>query len=295
MDIGATLIKYGIWDERRTVIHEGISSTASHFKELVTQILGIINEAEEKFNINACGIGMAGFISSKDKKIAKSPNMPFLNGINLTKEVGEKTTIPIFIENDGNLNALGEYYLLEEPRPNSLINITLGTGLGGGIILEGKIWNGQGGFGGELGHVIVNPEGRLCGCGSRGCVETESTETGILSNYKEQTGKEMQSSLEIFNLYSKGDKQAIQSFNRAGYYLGIFLTTLINVFNPTIISIGGGVSSAGEAIMKPALKELRLRINQFFLESTEIKISNHGIHAGIFGAVHYASYQLANS
>ena len=197
------------------------------------------------------------------------------------------------MENDANLFALGEYTLLKPPRPRSFINITLGTGLGGGIILNGEIWQGEGGYAAELGHVIVNPQGRSCGCGSRGCVETECTAPGIIETYRDLTGKRMDSSLDIYNLAEKADENAISSFNRAGQYLGIFLTNLITILNPAIICIGGGVARAGDMLFKPALAELRARVSPDFLLSTGISFSTWKINAGIIGAARYASEKIS--
>jgi glucokinase len=276
IDLGGTFIKYGAINDAGVILRGETKPTAKFLGTLRDQIVGIVQDYQETFEIKAAGIGIAGFIRKSDSCIVKSPNMPFLNGVCFRDIVREKIRLPIFLENDANLSAWGEYLNLKDPRPDSFVHVTLGTGLGGGIILDGKIWRGEGGFAGELGHVVVNPRGRGCGCGSRGCVETESTATGIIRGYWELTAIKMDSALDIFKKAQGGDGNAIKCFHRAGYYLGIFLTTVINILNPAVISIGGGVARAGNILFEPAMAELKGRVNSDFLSGTEIKIQGDG-------------------
>lgn len=293
IDVGATFIKHGMVDLEGRISREARISTPKSLEGLTEHLIRIIKKNRTELDIRAAGIGIAGFIRKSDQHIIKSPNMPFLDRVDFKEIIQKKTEIPVFMENDANLFALGEYTLLKPPRPRSFINITLGTGLGGGIILNGEIWQGEGGYASELGHVIVNPQGRSCGCGSRGCVETESTAIGIIQTYRELTGKRMDSSRDIFNLAEKEDKNAISSFNRAGQYLGIFLTSLINILNPAIICIGGGVALAGDLLFKPVFAELRARVSTDFLQTTRIMISTRKNNAGIIGAARYASEKIS--
>ena len=152
IDIGGTFIKYGVVNKKGKIVLENKTPTASNLGRLIKQILDIIKQYQDKPGIEAVGIGIAGFIRKKDKCIVKSPNLLFLNGVFFERVIKEKTGIPIFVDNDANLCALGVYWLLKEPRPESLVNITLGTGIGGGIIFQGKIWHGEGGFAAELGE-----------------------------------------------------------------------------------------------------------------------------------------------
>jgi len=293
IDIGGTFIKYGLVSEDLKIVYLNKSNTASSLNKLIDQTSKIIIEMKRTYSIKATGIGIPGFISKKDKIIKKSPNIQFLNGINFENEIRKNIDFPVFVENDANLSAFGEFLMHDDPKPQCFIHITIGTGIGSGIILNNEIWKGECGFAGELGHVIVNPEGRKCGCGGFGCIETEASETGIVNTYNELTGRKNISSLEIFELYKLNDEFAIKAFKRAGYFLGIFLCSIINFLNPSIISIGGGVAKAGDALMKPAFEELKSRTNKFILNCTEISLSaKKRSEAGILGAAYFAARSM---
>ena len=202
--------------------------------------------------------------------------------------------MPLTVENDANAAALGEYAAMAEPRPRSLVLLTLGTGIGSGIVLEGRIWRGERGFGAELGHVIVDADGRPCGCGGRGCAETEASETGIVKSYQEYTGQPAAiTAREIFTRLGAGDKDAARAFARAGRYLGVLLADIANFLNPALIAIGGGVAAAGEAILAPARAEFRSRIPAESFAATRIETARLGNRAGVIGAARLAREQAA--
>jgi glucokinase len=296
IDIGGTFIKWGVVDENLDPLTTGRVDTPATVEALIRQTLAIIAEHKKTHRVRAAGIGVAGFISKQDKIIKKSPNMRFLDGFPLENEIKSSCSIPVFVDNDANLSAFGVYSLLEAQKPKSFIHITLGTGIGSGIILNGEIWHGECGFGAELGHVVVNPEGRTCGCGGIGCIESEASATGIVKTYKELSGTKDKiktiSALEIFKLYRLQDPHALGAFQRAGYYLGIFLCSVINFMNPAVISIGGGAAGAGNAIMKPAHKILKTRLNQYALACTRIMVSpqkGESLGAALFAAKGYSA------
>ena len=297
IDIGGTFIKYGLVNENLDPLTAGQTGTPNTPKALIRQTLAIIADQKKAHRVQAAGIGIAGFISKKDKIIKKSPNMPFLDGFPLEQEIKSRCDIPVFVDNDANLSAFGVYSLLKDPKPHSFIHITLGTGIGSGIILNGEIWQGECGFGAELGHVVVNPGGRPCGCGGIGCIETEASATAIVKTYKELSGTKNKnktiSALEIFELYRLQDQHALGTFQRAGYWLGIFLCSVINFMNPAVISIGGGAAGAGDAIVKPAYKILKTRLNRYALACTRIMVSppksKSSIGAALFAAKAYTA------
>ena len=227
------------------------------------------------------GIGVPGFISRKEKRIELSPNITFLNSVRLEQEVRERVGLPVTVDNDANVAALGEFISLAEPRPDSFVHLTLGRGIGSGIIMDGRIFRGECGYAAELGHVTVHPEGRACGCGGRGCAETESSETGIIRSFQEFSGNSAPvTALEIFRLRESGDEPARRSFERAGYYLGILFNDIANSLNPGIISIGGGVAAAGEAILGPAKAEFGKRIMPATFGCTRIETGPAGEPGG---------------
>ncbi|MCP4155958.1 MAG: ROK family protein [bacterium] len=293
IDVGGTFIKYGIIDKWLNIVYSNKMPTFDSLDRLVAQVVEIIQRHRESHDLKAVGIGIAGFIDSKSKVIKKSPNIPFLDGIAFETEIKRHIcAFPLVVDNDANLAALGEYALTTAPRSDSFIHITLGTGLGGGIILNGKLWQGEDGFAGELGHRVIHPQGRQCGCGGRGCIETEVSATGIIRSFREISGDSAHEELSadgIFLLYQERHPDAVKAFERAGYYLGLFLCSIMNIFNPACISIGGGVARAGDAIMGPALRELQKRINPYSLASTNILLSTSANESALVGAAFKAA------
>ncbi|MCP4218521.1 MAG: ROK family protein [bacterium] len=283
MDIGGTFIKYGTVSASGQLIESGSTQTPTTLHQLRDSVLEIAGEKIKTHAVKALGIGLAGFIAA-DKTVIQSPNLLFLAGVNFQEEIEKRIGIPVIVENDANAAAFGEFALLPDPKPGSFIHLTLGTGLGSGIILDGKLWHGEHGCAAELGHVVINPEGRPCGCGGNGCIETEASATALVNNYSEATGKRDLAARDIFDLYKKGDSNAVESFKRLGVYLGIFLASVINFLNPKVISIGGGVAAAGDAISKPAMDELKKRISNHILEGTYIRMSETQNETGIIGA-----------
>ena len=154
--------------------------------------------------------------------------------------------------------AFGEYAHGEGKGTRNMVFLTVGTGIGSGLILDGRLYHGKYGFAGELGHITVNPDGLKCGCGSRGCLETEASATSLVRNYLAFSGKDKDkdvTSKDVYLLARKGDRAALRSFARCGYYLGIGLGIVISFLTPEKILIGGGVVSAGKYLLDPAREE----------------------------------------
>jgi glucokinase len=165
--------------------------------------------------------------------------------------------------------------------------------LGTGLILEGKIWRGVCGFGGELGHATVNRNGERCNCGSRGCLETEVSGPKIVQNYTEKTNcDEVLDAEEIFHRAQKGDKDASEAFAIAGSYLGIGLSIAINLLNPEKILLGGGVMEAGELILAPAVEEAKARSFRSSFDCCSIQQASLGNRAGFIGSAFLAKELL---
>ena len=285
IDVGAGTIKFGVFSDARQPFFSAEEKTARTYTELKAQLLGIAAKLKKSHWIEAVGIGVPGFISSRERIIELSPNMLFLNGVPLEREIISEIGLPVCVENDANAAALGEFLSMDEPRPVSFVLLTIGSGIGSGIILDGRIWQGACGFAAELGHMPVNSQGRLCGCGNRGCAETESSETGIVKNYQEYTGSAQAiSARDIFNLMQKGSAPARQAFQRAGSYLGVLFSQIVYFLNPERIAIGGGVAASGEALLAPAREELSRRVIAKAFACTRIEPARLGNEAGMAGA-----------
>ena len=285
MDIGAGSIKYGVFSRELRPLFSAEEKTARSTPELKKQITDMINRLKAVHELRAAGIGVPGFISGKERTIEISPNMLFLNGVALEKEIAAGIGLPLRVENDANAAALGEFLSMGEPRPASFIHLTLGSGIGSGIILGGRIWHGACGFAGELGHLLVNSQGRACGCGNSGCAETESSEAGIVASFQEFSGSTAAvSARHVFQLQKDGAEAARRAFGRAGKYLGVLLHQLVYALNPERISIGGGVAAAGEALLGPARQELSRRVIAKAMDCTRLETARLGNDAGMTGA-----------
>lgn len=285
MDVGAGAIKFAVYAESARPLYSAEEMTARSYPELKTQILGIIAAQKRAHDIRAVGIGVPGFISCTEHIIELSPNMLFLNGVALEKDVADGCGLPVRMENDANTAALGEFQGLEEARPSSFVHLTLGSGIGSGVILDGRVWQGACGFAAELGHLLVHSQGRACGCGNSGCAETESSEAGIVKSYQEYAGSSGPlSSRDVFHLLQKGDEPARRAFQRAGDYLGILFSQIVYALNPAWISVGGGVAAAGEALLGPARGELSRRVIAKAFACTRIEPARLGNAAGTVGA-----------
>ena len=218
------------------------------------------------------GIGVPGIIDMQTGTMRKSANLPGWEDYPVRAVIERRLSTPVIIENDANVAALGEQWLGAARGIPNVAVVTLGTGIGGGIVLEGKTWHGMNGMAGEFGHITVEPEGHPCGCGNRGCAEKYASASGIMLMAREAIASGKAPSLakaasadaefgakSIYNLAVQGDEHARNIFRTFGRYLGILLADLINVLNLDMFVIGGGVSSAWDAYAPSMFDELRVR------------------------------------
>ncbi len=287
-DIGGTEIKFGLVDRAGKVWFRGSASSPPDVRKLGETLAAIWSSLKQQARgkrILASGFGFPGIFSPEKEQIIQSPNYPGLDNLKLRPFLQPYFDVPFFLDNDANLAAYGEWATGAKGKPRSLVHLTLGTGVGSGIILEGKIWHGAAGFAAEIGHVIVNPEGEVCGCGNKGCLETEVSGPAIVRHYRLfSKGGQAPDAKAVALLARKGDKAAKESFNRAGYFLGIGLGIIISSLNPEIIVLGGGVMASGRLLLRPALEEARRRCFRAAFASTIIRLAVMGNDAGFIGA-----------
>jgi glucokinase len=218
------------------------------------------------------GIGIPGIIDMPTGMLRKSANLPGWEEYPVRAEIERRLNARVVLENDANVAALGEQWLGAARGVPNMAVVTLGTGIGGGIVLGGKIWHGMNGMAGEFGHVTVEPEGRPCGCGSHGCAEQYASASSIMRMAREAIASGQAQSFaqaassdpefgakSIYNLAIQGDENARRIFRSFGRYLGILLAGLVNVLNLDMFVIGGGVSSAWDAFAPNMFEELRER------------------------------------
>jgi len=290
-DIGGTQVKYGLIDYEGRLVFKGKVRSPEAIADFLAALEGAwaILGRKSPGPIRSCGFGVAGFYSLKQKRIIQSPNYPALDGYPLVPAFRKFIDAPFRIGNDANMAAFGEYKHGAGRGARSLVLLTIGTGIGSGIILDGKLWEGEGGYAGELGHITVNPEGDPCPCGGRGCLETEASAPRIVKNYRALAGgTDVTDARDVYLLAKAGDAAALESFRRCAYYLGIGLGIVINLLNPEKILIGGGVVSAGKFLLGPAVEETRRRSHRISFAGCRIEKAALGNDAGLVGAAAWA-------
>jgi len=295
-DLGGTQLKYGLLDERLDVVFKSKAPTPPTMTGLL-ELFGKLWEElkkRERRTIKAVGFGIPGIFSLKEQKIYQSPNYSDLDGFDLRPAIARFIAVPFWIDNDANIAAYGEYRCGAGKGVRHLLLLTLGTGVGSGIIIDGELLHGSCGFAAEMGHIVVNPDGERCNCGSHGCLETEAAAGPIVRNYRELTrSKDSLTAEEIAKRAREGDATAQKSFQRAGYYLGIALGIAINLLNPEMILIGGGVMDSGDLILPQALAEAGRRSYKASFGCCSIERASLGNDAGLMGAAAWAKDQLA--
>jgi glucokinase len=290
-DIGGTQIKYGLVDRDGRLVHKGRVGSP----ETMPEVLAVIEEAwtglkkKSPGPVRSCGFGIPGFYSLKDRKILQSPNYPIFDGYPILPALRKIIDVPVRVGNDANMAALGEFRHGAGHGARSLALFTVGTGVGGGIILDGKLWEGAGGFAGEVGHITVNPDGEPCGCGGRGCLETEASASRLVRNYQALAGRtDITDSRDVYLQAKSGDAAALESFRRLGYWLGIGIGIVITALNPDKVLIGGGVVSAGKLLLGPVVEEARRRSHPIPFAGCRIEKAALGNDAGLVGAAAWA-------
>ena len=294
-DLGGTRLKYGLVDWRGRAVHTEEAETPDGIDSLLALLEDIWKGLRQKGgnDIRAAGFGFAGIFSLRERKILQSPNYPGLDDFDLVPALSRFIRLPIFIHNDANMAAFGEFRAGAGRGTASLILLTIGTGVGGGVILDGRLWEGACGFAGEIGHAVVNPEGDRCNCGGRGCLETEVSAAKIVAHYRKLTGfGEAMTAEDVCRRAEAGDAAARAAFEAVARFLGIALGSFINLLNPELVLLGGGVMEAGGLLLEPAAAEARKRSFRAAFECSRIERASLGNKAGFLGAALWAKEQI---
>ncbi|ALS01552.1 glucokinase [Enterococcus silesiacus] len=309
IDLGGTTIKFAIlttngdvqqkWSIETNILDEG--------RHIVPDIIESINHRISLYEMKhedfiGIGMGTPGSVDIKKGTVVGAYNLNWTKKQNVKAQIEEATGIPFVLDNDANVAALGERWKGAGENNPDVVFITLGTGVGGGIIAEGNLLHGVNGCAGEIGHVTVDPGGFECTCGKRGCLETVSSATGVVRvarHMSEEYAGDSQlkqaiddgqdvSSKDVFDYAQADDPFALMVVDRVCYFLGLAIGNVGNTLNPSSVVIGGGVSAAGEF--------LRSRVQTYFEEftfpevrtSTQVKLAQLGNEAGVIGAASLA-------
>jgi glucokinase len=278
VDLGGTNLRIAAIDEEGHMIEKVTLETRTEAgrDQVVNGMCEAIRHASKKYKgggtLLGVGIGVPGIIDMDTGMVRESANLRGWSDYSVRDEIERRLGAPVILENDANVAALGEKWLGVGRHVEDMMVVTLGTGVGGGVILGGKIWHGITGMAGEFGHMTVEPEGQPCGCGNRGCLEQYASATAIVRMAREtiasgdapgllkSANSDVEfSAKEIYTLAMQGDEAAHRIFRRVGRALGICLSTLINGLNLEMYVIGGGVSSAWDAFAPAMFEELPQR------------------------------------
>ena len=299
IDVGGTNIRFGVFDDKKIIeitrleANIGEVCKALTFDTAPAEVIRILSAETLKLvkkypAIQVVGIGFPGFIDPKTKLIMQSPNLPHLKDFDLGAQLSRAIHLPVVVENDANAAAFGEYCLLNNAS-ESLIYIGLGTGVGGGLVLNGGVYAGQHGCAMEVGHIIVKPNGRACGCGNLGCMETYASATGVSASYFEFTNKQ-KTAAEIAALADAGDKHAILAYQNAANALAQALANILKVVDVTNVVIGGGMSHAWHLMQATFDARLEADLIPVLRGKIQVKLSTANDTAGMLGAAMMADF-----
>ena len=300
-DLGGTHLRAATVDKKGKIRFR-IKQNTPQVKDanaIVDAIVAAVHEAGGVDGISAVSLVVPGTVNVQEGVVVKAPNLPCLNGFHLAAALTEELNVPAILENDANAAAVGEMWQGAAVGCTTIICVTLGTGVGGGIILDGKLWRGVDGAAAEIGHMCVDPFGGVaCTCGSRGCLEVFASATAIVRMTREAMprypdsilqGKENRTAEAIFEAGQEGDELALEIFRRMGVYLGIGLANLINILNPEMIVIGGGVVNGWDLFEKHMHQQVEERAFPLLAARVKIERAKCGDDAGLLGAARLAT------
>ncbi|WP_334332995.1 ROK family glucokinase [Companilactobacillus sp. HBUAS59544] len=305
VDLGGTTIKFAILTNKGEIQQKWSIETniLSDGQLIIPDIIDSINHHIKMYDMNidqfdGIGLGSPGTIDHERGTIKGAFNLNWTDEVYPVRDIQKGTGLPVVIENDANVAALGERWQGAGNNADDVVFVTLGTGVGGGIIANGKLIQGQNGAAGEIGHVTVDPNGFMCTCGKRGCLETIASATGIVRVARDRASEyagssELKAMLDdgqdisakdVFDLAKKDDDLALMVADYVCDSLGFVLGNIANTLNPKYIVIGGGVSAAGEFLLNKVDKAMRANEFATIKDSTELRLASLGNGAGVIGA-----------
>lgn len=305
VDLGGTNISVGVVDEDFNIIGRGKTKTNSPrpAKEIFEDIAKCISMAADDAGIslddvNVIGVGTPGSVNDETGYIDYSNNLRF-DKVPAKQMLEELTGKPCFFANDASCAALGELYAGAGKGCKNLIAITLGTGVGSGIVIDGKVFRGANSAGGEIGHTVINVNGAECTCGRKGCWESYASATALIAQTKQAMKENPESKMwncagndiesvngrTAFDAMRMGDEAAKAVVDKYIYYVAVGIINVINVFQPDVLCVGGGICNEGETLLAPIRKYVvEERYSKYAQKQTEICKAQLGNDAGIIGA-----------
>jgi glucokinase len=307
-DFGGTHLRAAIVDEtgtvlaRRQVATPEEATSASIVEQVVTLLAAAAKDAPGA--VAAVCVATAGLIDADAGKVILAPNIPGFRNLVLTTPLAERLGIPAYIENDASAAALGEFRFGAGRGTRHLLHATVGTGIGGGIVVDGRLYRGAKGLAGEIGHIILDPAGPRCNCGSRGCLEAMVSgvafaerarvliEGGKSRVLQELAGYRQPTAQDLYQAATLGDAVCEAEIRHGGHLLGLGLGSLVNVLNPDAVTLSGGLLQMGEMLLEPA-REAMYSLAYGPAAGTTVRLSELGDDAGLLGAAAVAFERLS--
>jgi len=281
-------------DQSGTLINTKVAEVAP--KQLIPQLAAMVEELGSRSSIAAIGIAIPGLVNRQTDRVIAPRDLPANMVEDLHGALMRATGLRVELENDANAAAYGEYKVGAGRGARNLFYMMIGNGIGGAIILDGKLWTGASGFAGEVGHITIDTEGIECVCGNTGCLETVASAPSIVRRARERLNRDSTSSLsrlalnktftadDIAHQANDGDDFALMMIERTGKYIGTGVANVINLLNIELVVLGGGVMDAGALILNPIIQEVKRRAFQPCFEATEIVAAKLGLDGAPIGA-----------
>lgn len=306
IDLGGTTIKFGIVDDLGQIKEQWqiSTNTEDNGSHILPDLLDSLKNHLSTQEISGIGMGTPGSVDLEKGTVNQAFNLNWTSEQPLKEKIERSFNIPFFVDNDANVAALGERWVGAGENQDEVVFVTIGTGIGGGIINNGKLVHGIAGSGGEIGHIVVKPDGYDCSCGNRGCLETIASATGIARVAKDISEENRDSKLYemsqktelnakiVFDLAKQGDSAALKTVDEVTYYLAWGLGQVADVLNPQYIVIGGGVSAAGQFLLDQINKHFGKFVFPNVKNTTSLRLAQLGNDAGILGAASLARENL---
>lgn len=304
VDIGGTHIRVALYEPNSiTPIAHQRTRTLSNEPGVYDRLERAVESIWPQDGAQAIGIASPGPLDPHTGTILATPNIPEWQNFPLTAKLSQHFNVPVYLDNDANMAGLAEWQYGAAKGHDNLVYLTISTGIGGGVISHGCLLQGFRGMGAELGHMVIDAEGPLCGCGQRGHIEAFSSGPAIARYVKEQLlaghkstlqGEAAVSAAQVADAARAGDALAIDAFHRAGHYLGIAVANYLAIFDPSILIFGGGVSQVGDLLFQPFRESLRKHtFHPHYLDDLVITKAALGDDAGLLGALALARMKSA--
>ncbi len=305
LDLGGTFLKYALGTPDGSLLYKSKTpSQASESRELVFQVLftvieELLNRAESlNRQVRAIGIGSPGAVDYEQGRLrGATPNIVNWGDADIRGPIEERYDIPLWADNDANVMALAEARVGAAKGCKNIVALTLGTGIGGGILINNQLYRGTHFSGSEIGHMTIRFDGPACNCGNFGCIETYASAPAMVRNYLQKTGSHSDTSvttIDIFTRAAQGEPEALETVQETSKYLGVALANIANIFNPEVIVLGGGVADTGDDYLQSVDREMRLRALPASVEGLRVVRAQLGNDAGVVGAISLAVDAMAS-